>query len=181
MSDACFDELELDGADAAVVHVGGSDAVGACCGVCHCDVGDAVDGESVVQAAIFAQNAAVAVGGVFAETHVCDDEKVWKCAAEESNSADDGTLGVVCTRSQGVFCAGGNGDTEEDNGFEALVYEGCEVGDKSVETAAVLVGKRGDEGFFVGLVGDEERVDEHRLWDRVSAMFVANHSPLRLR
>lgn len=90
VGDAGLDELELDGADAAVVHVRGGDAVGAGLGVGDCDVRDAVDAQGVVQGAVFAQDAAVAVRGVFAEADVGDDEEGGEGAAEEADGADYG-------------------------------------------------------------------------------------------
>ena len=38
------------------------------------------------------------------------------------------------------------------------------MGEEGVKAEAVLVGEGGDEGFFVRLVGDEERVNEHGLF-----------------
>ena len=163
VGDAGFDEFELDGADAAVVHVRGGDAVGAGFGVGHGDVADAVDGEGVVEAAVVAQDAAVAVRGVFAEADVGDDEEGGEVAAQEADGLDDGAVGVVGGGAEGVFDVGAQGHAEEDDGFEAFVDEGREVGDEFVEAAAVLGGEGGDEGFFVGGVGDEEGVDEHGL------------------
>ena len=106
MGDAGFDEFEFDGADAAVVHVRGSDAVGACFGVGHGDVADAVDGQGVVETAVVAEDAAVAVGGVFAEADVGDDEEVGEAAAEEADGLDDGAVGVVGGGAEGIFDVG---------------------------------------------------------------------------
>ena len=161
--DAGFDELEFDGADAAVVHVGWCDAMGAGFGVGHCDVADAVDGELVVQAAVVAEDAAVAVGGIFAQADVGDDEELGKAGAEEADGLDDGALWVVGGCAEGVFGAWGDGDAEEDDGSETFADERFEEGDDFVYAAARLVGQGGDERFFFGLVGDEEGEDEHGL------------------
>ena len=82
---AGFDELQFYSADPAVVHVRWCHAVGACFRVCHCDIAYAVDGEAVVQTAVVAEDAAVAVGGVFAEADVGDDEEGGEAGAEETD------------------------------------------------------------------------------------------------
>lgn len=161
MSNALFDELELDGADAAVVHVRWSDAVGTGLGICDSDIGDAVNGQLVVQAAVIAQNAAVAVRCVFAKADVDDDEELREALAEETDGGHDGAFWVVGRGSEGIFGAGSEGDAEEDDGFKALADEGFEMGDDFVDAAAVLIWEGGDDGFFVVLVGYEEGVDEH--------------------
>lgn len=163
MSNALFDELELDSADAAIVHVRWSDAVGASLGISDSDIGDAVNRQLVVQASVIAQDAAVAVGCVFAEADVDDDEELWEALAEETDGGHDGAFWVVGGGAEGIFGAGCEGDAEEDHGFKALADEGLEVGDQFVNAAAVLVGEGGNDRFFVVLVGYEEGVYEHRL------------------
>lgn len=110
-----FDEFEFDGADPAVVHVGGGDAVRAGVRVGHGDVRDAFDRHGIVEAAVRVQNAAVAVGGVFAETDVGDDEEGGEGGAQECDGADDGARGVVGRRAQGIFGVGGERDAEEND------------------------------------------------------------------
>ena len=105
----------------------------------------------------------MAVGSVFAEADVGDDEEGGEAGAEEADGLNDGTFGVVCCCAEGVFDIGGDGDAEEDYGAQAFAHEGLEVGDQFVDAPAVLVGEGRYEGFFVILVGDEERVYEHRL------------------
>ena len=157
---AGFDELQFYGAYPAVVHVRRCHAVGACFRVCHGYIADAVDGEAVVETAVVAQDTAVAVGGVFAEADVGDDEEGGKAGAEETDGLNDWTLGVVRCGAEGIFDIRGHGDTEEDYGLQAFSYERFEVGDESVDATAVLVGKGGNEGLFFRLVGYEEGVDE---------------------
>lgn len=163
VGDASFDEFELDGADAAIVHVGRGDAMGAGFGIGHCDVADAVDGELIVKAAVVAEDAAVAVGGVFAEADVGNDEELRKAGAEEADGLDDGALWVVGGCAEGVFGAGGDGHAEEDDGSETFSDERFEEGDHFVDAAAGLVWEGGDQRFFFRLVGDEEWEDEHGL------------------
>lgn len=163
VGDALLDQLQLDGADAAVVHVGGRDAVGARLRVGHGDVADAVHGELVVERAVVTQDAAVAVRGVLAEADVDGDEELREALAQESDGLHDGALGVVGRRAEGVFAAGLQGHTEQDDGLQAFAHEGLEEGDELVEAAAVLPGEGGDQGLVVFDVGDEERVDEHGL------------------
>ena len=139
VGDAGLDELELDGAHAAVVHVGGGDAVRAGQGVGHGDVADALDGHGVVEGAVVAQDAAVPVGRVLAETHVADYEEGGEGFAEEADALDYGALGVVGCGAEGVFGVGAEGNAEEDDGFETLGDEGREEGDESVEADAGLV------------------------------------------
>ena len=161
MRDAGFDELEFDGADAAVVHVGWGDAVGACFCVCHCYIAYAVHGETVVETAVVAQDAAVAVGGVFAEADVGDDEEGGEPGTKETDGLNDWTLGVVGGGAEGIFDVGSDRYTKEDYGSEALPDKRFEVRNEFVKTTAVLVGKGGNEGFFFCLVGYEEGIDEH--------------------
>ena len=169
VGDAGLDQLELDGADTAVVHVRRSNTVGARFGVGDSDIRDAVDAQGVIQSAVVAQDAAMAVGGVFAKADVSYDKEVGEALAEEANGGDDGASGVICSGAEGIFGTGGDRDAEEDNGAETSADEGFEVWDEFVDAAAGLVGERGDEGFFVVLVRDEERIYEHGLMER-SAM-----------
>ena len=103
----------------------------------------------------------MAVGSVFAEADVGDDEEGGEAGAEETDGLDDWTLGVVGCGAEGVFDVGDDRDAEEDYGTETFSYERGEVRDDFVVGAAVWVGEGGDEGFFFGLVGYEEGVDEH--------------------
>lgn len=137
--------------------------MGAGLGICDSDIGDAVNRQLVVQAAVVAENAAVAVGCVFADADVDDDEELREALAEETDGGHDGAFWVVGGGAEGIFGARGERDAEEDDGFKAFADEGFEVRDDFVDAAAVLVGEGGDDGFFVVLVGYEEGVYEHRL------------------
>ena len=110
----------------------------------------------------------MAVRGVFAQADVGDDEKAREAAAEEADGLDDGTFWVVGGSAQGVFDVGAHGYAEEDHGLQAFADEGFEVRDYFVDAAAVLVGQGRNEGFFFVVVGDEERVYEHRLRSVIS-------------
>ena len=163
VGDALLDELELDGADAAVIHIRGSDAVGAGTGVGQRHVRDAVDGELVVEGTVVAEDTAVAVGGVLAKADVGADEELGEALAEEADRLDDRAIRIVGRGTEGVLAAGLEGDAEEHDGLEALVDQGLEEGQELVDAAAVLAGERRDERLLVIVVGHEERVDEHVL------------------
>ena len=135
--------------------------MGACLRICHCYIAYAVDGEAVVEASVIAQNTAVAVGSVLAETDISDDEERGEAGAKKTDGLDDRALRVVGCGAEGVFDVGGDGDTKEDYGTEAFPYERFEMGDELIEAAAMLVGEGGNEGLFFSLVGYEEGVDKH--------------------
>ena len=133
----------------------------ACLCICHGYIAYAVDREAVVETSVIAQNTAVAVGSVLAETDVGDDEERGEAGAKKTDGLDDRALRVVGCGAEGVFDAGGDRDTKEDYGTETFPYERFEMGDELIEAAAVLVGEGGNEGLFFSLVGYEEGVDEH--------------------
>ena len=135
--------------------------MGACLRICHGYIAYSVDREAVVEASIIAQNTAVTVGSVLAETDVGDDEERGEAGAKKSDGLDDRALGVVGGGAEGVFDVGGNGDTKEDYRTETFLYERFEMGEEFIEAAAVLVGEGGNEGLFFSLVGYKEGVDQH--------------------
>lgn len=137
--DARLDQFQLDGFDASVVHVRRGDAVCARFRVGDGDVADAVYGEGVVEAAVVAQDAAVAVGGVFAETDVGDDEQGWESGAEDTDCLDDWAFGVVGSGAKGIFHVGSCGDAEKDDGGKAFANKGLEVRNDFVDPAAMLI------------------------------------------
>lgn len=161
--DAGFDELQLDGLDPAVVHVRGRNAMRAGLGVRDRDVANTVDGQRIVEAPVFPQDAAVPVGGVLAEADVGDDEEGGEAGAEDADGLDDGAGLVVGCGAQGVFDVRGAGDAEEDHGAETLADEGFEVWDELVDAPAGLAWEGGDQGFLFCGIGDEKGVDEHGL------------------
>lgn len=118
--------------------------MGAGVGVGDGDVADAVNGEGVVKGAVLAQDAAVPVGGVFAEADIGHDEEGRKACAEKADGEDDGALGVIGCYSESVFDAWGDRDAEQDDGAKAFADERAEVGKKFVDASAVLVGEGGD-------------------------------------
>lgn len=137
--------------------------MGACFGVGHRNIGYAINGEGVVEGAVVAEDPAMAMGRVFAEADVGDDEEGGEAGSEEANGLDDGTLGVVGRGAEGVFDVGSDGNAEEDYGAETFADEGFKVRGELVEAAAVLVGEGWDKSLFVRLVRYEEWVDEHGL------------------
>ena len=163
MGDTCFDELEFYGSNAAVVHVRGSDTLGACFGVGHRYVRYALDGKGIVEGAVVAEDSAMAVGGVFAETDVGNDEEGGEAGSEEADGLNDRALRVIGCGAEGVFDVGGDGNAEEDHGAEAFADERFEVRSYLVEAAAVLIREGGDESFLIRLVGYKKRVNEHGL------------------
>ena len=163
MRNPSLDKLQLDRPDAAVVHVRWRHAICACLCIRQSNIADPLHRQRVVKSPVFAQDTAVPVGSVFAETDIGDDVEGWKARTDEVDGLDDGALGVVGGGAEGVFRAGLEGHAEEDYGFEAAADEGLEVGHDFVQPATVLVGEGGDGGFFVVGVGYEEGVDEHGL------------------
>ena len=101
--------------------------MGACFGIGHRYVGYALNGECVVKGAVVAEDSAMAVGGVFAEADVGDDEEGGEAGSEEADSLDDGAMGVVGRGAEGVFDVGSDGNTEEDYGAEAFADERFEM------------------------------------------------------
>ena len=99
MGDSCFYELQLDGFDAAVIHIAGGHTMGARFRVGYSDVADSIDGEAIVEAAVVTQDPAVPVIGVLAEADVCDNEEGGEVQAKELDCLDDGAFRVVCCSS----------------------------------------------------------------------------------
>ena len=107
------------------------------------------------------QDAAVAVAGVLADADVCVDEEAREGFANETDALDDGTIGIVGSGAEGVFCVGSKRDTKEHDRLQALCHERCEERNELVEADTLLAGQRGDDLAVVGLVGDEDGVYEH--------------------
>ena len=137
--------------------------MGACFGVGHCYVGYALHGEGVVEGPVVAEDSAMAVGGVFAEADVSNDEERGEAGSEEADSLDDGAMRVVGRGAEGVFDVGSDGNAEEDYGAEAFADERFKMRSQLVEAAAVLVREGWNESFFFRLIGNEEGIDEHGL------------------
>ena len=109
----------------------------------------------------------MAVGSVFTEAHIGNDIEIWETGFEETNGLDDGALRIVGGGTEGIFGVGNEGDAEEDYRPESFGNERGKVGDQFGDTTAMLVRQRGNRAFFVGIVGNKERVDEHRLMRKV--------------
>ena len=137
--------------------------MGARFGVGHCYIANSVDGEGVVKTAVIAKDAAVAMGRIFTEAHVGDNEEGGEPGAEEAYRLNDGALRIVCCGAEGVFHIGGDGNAEKDYGAEAFADKRFEVGNEFIEAPAMLIGEGRNQGLFFGLVGYEEGVYEHGL------------------
>ena len=161
--DTGLDKLQLDSPDAPIVHVGRRDAMGTCLGISERNIADPIDRKVIVEAAVLSKDAAVAMGSIFAETDVGDYVKAWETGADETDCLDDGTLWVVGGSPEGVFGAGFEGHAEQDYGAQTLADQWFEMRSYLVDAAAVLVWEGGNGRFFVIVVGNEERVYEHRL------------------
>ena len=101
--------------------------MGTCFGVGHRYVGYAVYGEGVVEGAVVAEDPALAMGGVFAEANIGDDEEGGEAGPEEADGLDDGAMGIVGRSAEGVFDVGSNGHAEKDYGAEAFANERLKV------------------------------------------------------
>lgn len=117
----------------------------------------------------------MAVGGVFAETDVGDDEELGEAFAEEACRGDDGTFWVVGCGAEGILGMGMERYAEKDNGFQTFGDEGFKERDEFIEAAAVLAGEGWDDGVLVGVIGNEERVNEHGLVEFSEAGVASNH------
>jgi hypothetical protein len=103
----------------------------------------------------------MAVRSILAETDVDGNEQLREPLAQKTDSGNDGPLWIIGRGSKGILDPRGDRYAKEDDGAETFADEGFEVGNDFVNTSAVLVGERRDEGLFVVLVGDEEGEDEH--------------------
>lgn len=128
VGNACFDQFQLDGSDAAVVHVGGRYAMSAGIGIRNGNVADAVNGELIVEGAIVPKDTAVAVGGIFAKTDIGNDEEGGEPGSQEPDCLNDRALGVISCGPKGVLGSVGDGYAEEDHRAEPFVDERSEVG-----------------------------------------------------
>lgn len=117
MRNALLNQLQLDCADATVVHVGRRNAVSASVSICHSHVRDAVDGKMVVQSAIFAQDAAVPVGCVFAKTDIGADVELGEALPQQPDALDHGSFRVICCRAQSILDSWCQWNTKEDDGL----------------------------------------------------------------
>lgn len=95
------------------------------------------------------------VGSIFTQTDIGDDEEGRKFGSEETDRLDDRSLGVVSCRAKSIFGVGCGGYTEEDDGAKTFADERGEMGNEFAQATAALIGKRGDEGFFIWAVRNE--------------------------
>ena len=137
--------------------------MGACVGVRNGYVADAVDRELVIKGSVLAQNTAVTMGGVFAKADISNNKEGWEARSQQLNGLDDRTLRVVSSGAKGIFGTMGDGYTEENDRTKAFVYKRGEVRYDFFDATAVLVWEGRDQGFLVGLIGDEKWVDKHGL------------------
>lgn len=111
----------------------------------------------------------MAMGGILAEADICNDEELREALAKEADGGHDRAFWVIGSSSKSIFGTWRNRYTKEYDGAESFADEGFEEGDDFIEASTVLIGKRGNEDFFIILVGDEKRVDKHRLGEESAA------------
>jgi hypothetical protein len=132
MSKASFYKFQFYRADASIVHVGRRNAVSSGESICHSNIGYAFNAHGVVQTPVISQNAAVAMGGVLAETDVYDYIKVAETAAQQLDRLYNRALRIVCSSALWVFGAGRERNPKKNDGFESFSYkrrqEGNELG-----------------------------------------------------
>lgn len=95
VSDPFLDQLELDGADTAIVHVRRRDAVGTGTGVGDGDVRYAVNRQLVIEATVVSQNATVSMRRVLAQANIANDEELGKALTDGADASHDRALRVV--------------------------------------------------------------------------------------
>jgi hypothetical protein len=69
--------------------------LGTSLGIGHSNIGDTINRQLVVEAAIVTENTTVTVRGIFAKTDITTDEELREAAADDLDSPDDGALRVV--------------------------------------------------------------------------------------
>ena len=163
MCNAFLDQLEFNSPNATIVHVRRGYAVRSSLGVCDGNVRDTINRELVVEAAVVAQDATMAVRSIFAQADVAGYKELREALAQESDCRNDGPLWIICRSSKVVLYTRSDRDTEEYNRAETLADEGFEERHELVDASAILIGERWDECFLIILVGNEEREDEHGL------------------
>ncbi len=146
-------ELVADRADPAVHHVAGRDRVGAGLGVGDRDLGQQLDRDVVVDLAV-ADEAAVAVRGVLAETNVGDHGQVRVGLLQRPHRHLHDSLVVVGAGARLVL---GGGDAEEKDGADAGGGDLRRLGDQLGDREALDAGHRVDLLADVLAGDDEER------------------------
>jgi hypothetical protein len=149
-----------DGADAAVHHVAWGDEIGAGIGVADGGAGEEIERGIVEDAGLrsaLIDDAAMAVGGVFAEADVGDHEELGQGFFEELHGLLDDAVAMPCARSAVIFT--GRKPEEQHGGNPKIECRGGVLNQ-------FIWGKLKDAGhggdgltqFFAG--PDEEREDE---------------------
>ena len=111
-----------DGQHAAVHHVRGGHDVGSGPGVGHGGSGQQVERgvvEHATCAVAFADQPAVAVRGVFAQTHVGNHHQIGPVFLEQTHGPLHNAVFGVSSAAPGIF---GCGDAEQQHGFEARAH-----------------------------------------------------------
>lgn len=93
----------LDSLNTTVHHVTGRDHLASSTSISHRDIDQTLDRSTVVDRTVLAEDTAVAVRGVRAETDIAGQEKVGECFAEDFEGADRGSVGVICCRSDSIL------------------------------------------------------------------------------
>lgn len=163
VTDIRLEEALLDSEDASVVHVRRSDTVGTGTGIVDGGGRNTLAALRLVECSVGVEHSTVAMAGVFAETHIAHDEHLGKRLLDGLDGENHGTVGSGGLRAGFVLRAVRKRDTEEDDGSKSALDKRGQERDELVDTATALAGKRGNESLFIGIVGDEYRVDESRL------------------
>ena len=129
----------------------------------------------VVDVAVLAHDAAVAVARVLAQAHVGHDEQVGVGLLDRADRELDDALVVVGARALLVLVVG---DAEQQHGRDAEGGGGARLLDGVGDREALDAGHRGDGLAAVGAVDDEQRVDEIARLERGLAHEVAQDAGL---
>ena len=101
------------------------------------------------------------MGGIFTQTDIGNDEERRKAGADEPDCFNHRSGRVVGCCAKSVLYVWCNWNSEKDDGPEAFANKGLKMSGYFVEPTAMLVRKGWNQGFFVGLVGDEKGIYQH--------------------
>ena len=105
----------------------------------------------------------MSVGSVLAETDIGNDEELGKGSPQQTDTFDHWSVRVVGCSPEGIFDVGTCRHAEEDDGPKSLGDEGSEMTLQLVDASAMHVRQGRNQGFFLGLIGDEKGIYKHRL------------------
>jgi len=159
----------LDRLDAPVHHVARRDAVHARARIVHRDLRDARDGRFRVDGSVGVEDAAVSVRGVFTEADVGGDVNVGEEGLDLLGCLDDGSVRVVGGGAALVLLAI-HRHAKQNHAPQALLHKRAQELLELVHAPAALTGERLNFNARVRVVGDEDRVHEHRLRELTPAL-----------